>query len=312
MKITKEVKTGFVVIATLVAFYGLFNYLKGKNLFSAGNTYYIKYDHVGGLAPSKPVTVNGLRIGKVDEIKIVTTAQPIYFVATIKLDKKLDFSLNTLAQIHEPGMMSGPEIQLLLDYNGQMAQNGDTLQGSLKVGLMDSFAGELEPTKRKADSLLVSLNTTAANLNKLLDDETQASLKKTIKSLDVTLNSFTQTSNSANQLINDNNVQLKSTLTSTQKAIDKYSQVADKINNLELEKIIQNFEEVSAELNQTLANINNSKGTLGALLNDRELYDNLTQTAKSLDELLADMKENPNRYVQFSIFGKKQVQTKVD
>lgn len=313
MKISKEVKTGLVVIVTLVAFYSLYNFLKGKDLFSEGNTYYIKYDDVKGLAPSKPVTLQGLKVGRVEDIQIINDRGPVYLVATIKLNKKIDFSKNTIAQIHEPGMMSGAEIQLLLDYNGEIAQNGDTLRGEMKSSLLDSFSKDLEPTKMKLDSLLLSTNSAMSGVNRILDEENQNSLKEILKSLDTTLKSFgqtsqslTQTSNSANQMINDNNAQLKSTLASAQEAMDKFGNVADKMNNLELEKIMRNFEESSVKLNNIMAQIDNGEGTLGSLVNDRELYENLTNTSKTLDALLLDFKENPNRYVQFSIFGKKQ------
>lgn len=312
MKITKEVKTGFVVIMTLVSFYALYNYLKGKNLFTTGNTYYVKYDNVNGLLPSKPVTVNGLRIGRVDEIKIVDNVTPIYFVATIKLDKNIDFSKNTIAQIHEPGLMSGAEVRLLLDYQGEKAISGDTLSGDLKLSLMDSV-GDIDPIKERLDSLMIAVSSAVNGVDSLLDEENQNSFKQILKNLDETLISFgttsqslTRTSNSANQMIETNNAQLKTTLAATEKTMDKFGDVADKMTNLELEKIIKNFEESSAKLNTTLEKIDNGNGTLGALINDKELYDNLNKTSKSLDDILADLKENPNRYVQFSIFGKKQ------
>src|SRR5690606_9974306 len=116
MRISKEVKTGAVVIVTLLAFYALYNFLKGKNLFSAGNTYYVKYDDVSGLSPSKPVSVNGLRVGRVDEIQIMDKQSPIYFVVKLSLERDIDFSRNTVAEIYEPSMlMSGSEIRLLVD-----------------------------------------------------------------------------------------------------------------------------------------------------------------------------------------------------
>lgn len=315
MKITKEVKTGFVVIITLIAFYATYNYMKGKNLFAAGNTYYVKYDNVNGLSSSKPVTVKGLRIGRVDDIRIIDDVTPIYFVATIKLDKKISFSKNTIAQIHEPGMMSGAEVRLLLDYEGTMAVDGDTLIGDLKPSLLSSMGDDLQldQTKNKLDSLMVAVNAAASGVDNLLDNENQQSFKEILKNLDNTLISFgqtsqslTQTSNSANAMIEANNEQLKSTLAATEKTMDKFGDVADKMSNLELEKIIRNFEESSNRLNQTLAKINNGEGTMGALINDKELYDNLNKTSKNLEELISDLKENPNRYVQFSIFGKKQ------
>lgn len=304
------------MVLTLVGFYSLYNFLKGKNLFSSGNTYYIKYDDVSGLAPSKPVSVNGLRVGRVDEIKIMDKQSPIYFVVKISLEREIDFSKNTVAEIYEPGLMSGPEIRLLLDYQGPKAQNEDTLRALVKPSLTSMFSKELEPTKRKLDSLLVSVNSTMMSVDKLLDEENRQSLKNVLKNLDATLVTFngtaqsvTRTSDNANSLILENKAQLKNTLASAEQAIAKFGTMADKINNLELEKIIKNFEEASVTLNATLNKINSGEGTLGAMMNDKQLYDNLTRTSKTLDELLADLKENPNRYVQFSIFGKKQKPT---
>lgn len=311
MKISKEIKTGFVVIATLLSFYGLYNFLKGKNLFSTGNSYYIKYDNVSGLTPSKAVTVNGLRVGRVEEIKIVEGAVPIRFVAKIKLDRDLDFSINTIAEINE-GLMSDSEIRLLIEYTGEKAQNGDTLRGTLKGSVMDVITKELEPTKSRLDSLMVSFNSTVDNIDKLFDEENRITLKHVLKDLDKTLLAFAETSkavteasNSANQLILNNNEQLKSTLLATQESIEKFGNVADKINNLELEKIITEFGATSQKLNHLLEDINSGKGTLGAIVNDKTLYEGLLQTTQSLDDLLTDLKENPNRYVNFSIFGKK-------
>ncbi|SMC52876.1 MlaD family protein [Moheibacter sediminis] len=316
MRISKEVKTGVVVILTLVGFYSLFNFLKGKNLFASGNTYYVKYDDVSGLAPSKPVSVNGLRVGRVDEIKIMDKQSPIYFVVKISLERDIDFSKNTVAEIYEPGLMSGPEIRLLLDYKGPKARNEDTLRPLVKPSLTSMFSKELEPTKRKIDSLLVSVNSTMMSVDKLLDEENRQSLKNVLRNLDATLVTFngtaqsiTRTSDNANSLIIDNKAQLKNTLASAEQAIAKFGTMADKINNLELEKIIKNFEEASVNLNTVLAKVNSGEGTLGAMMNDKQLYDNLIQTSKTLDALLLDLKENPNRYVQFSIFGKKQKPT---
>jgi len=314
MRISKEVKTGAVVIVTLLAFYTLYNFLKGKNLFTAANTYYVKYDDVSGLAPSKPVSVNGLRVGRVDEIQIMDEQSPIYFVVKLRLERAIDFSKNTVAEIYEPSMlMSGSEIRLLVDYKGEKAKSGDTLRGLVRPSLTSMFSKELEPTKHKLDSLLTSVNSTMLSVDKLLDEENRKNLKNVLKNLDATLVSFngtaqslTRTSDNANELIAQNKEQLKNTLASAKQTMDKFGTMADKINNLELEKIIKNFEEASVSLNATLNKINNGEGTLGAMMNDKELYDNLTRTSKNLDALLVDLKENPNRYVQFSIFGKKQ------
>src|SRR5690606_16990134 len=239
MRISKEVKTGAVVIVTLLAFYALYNFLKGKNLFSAGNTYYVKYDDVSGLSPSKPVSVNGLRVGRVDEIQIMDKQSPIYFVVKLSLERDIDFSRNSVAEIYEPGLMSGAEVRLLLDYKGTRAENGDTLRGLVRPSLTSMFSKEFEPTKRKFDSLLISVNSTMQSVDKLLDEENRRSLKNILKNLDMTLNTFngtaqslTRTSDNANELISENKTQLKNTLASAEQTMDKFGTMADKINNL--------------------------------------------------------------------------------
>ena len=125
MKLSKELKIGIITIITLIGFFMLFNFLKGQNIFSSGRLFTVKFENVNGLAPSKPVSINGLRVGQVKEIKIIDTAKPIYFEVVISVEKNIQFSKQTVAEIYEPGIMSGPEIRLLLDYGSDVAKDGD-------------------------------------------------------------------------------------------------------------------------------------------------------------------------------------------
>lgn len=320
MKLSKEFKIGIVAVLTLIGFFMLFNFLKGQNIFSSGRLFTVKYENVNGLAPSKPVSVNGLRVGQVKEIKIIDTAKPIYFEVVISVEKNIEFSKKTIAEIYEPGIMSGPEVRLVLDYGPDIAKDGDYLQGRIAGGMLDGFTKQLSPTQAKLDSVLLSFNQTLGSVNKVLDPSTQQDIKAMLRNLNHTIDSFdktakslTETSNSANRLIATNEKTLNTTLTnasatmaSAKATVDKFGKTADKLNALELDQVIKNFENASKNLNTLLEDMNNGKGSLGKLAKDETLANELEATIKNMNELVTDLKKNPSRYVNISVFGKKQ------
>lgn len=320
MKISKEVKIGLVTILTLVSFFVLFNFLKGKNVFTSGRVFTVKYDNVNGLAPSKPVSVNGLRVGRVEEIKIIDDVQPIYFEVLISIQKDVQFSKKTVAEIYEPGIMSGPEIRLVLDYGKDVAQSGDYLPGRLATGMLAGLTDKLDPTQAKLDSVLLTLNKTLTSVDHMLDAENQQNLKNVLKNLNQTVSSFDRTaksiegtSNSANHLIASNEQVLQqtlknanATLASTKVTVEKFGQTADRLNSLQLDQTIKNFEMASNNLNTLLQDINNGKGSLGKLAKEDDIANDLKATIGNMNALVEDLKKNPSRYVNISVFGKKQ------
>ena len=280
----------------------------------------MKFENVNGLAPSKPVSINGLRVGRVEEIKIIDDQTPIYFEVLISIEKDVEFSKKTVAEIYEPGIMSGAEVRLLLDYGKDIAQSGDYLNGRVAGGMFAGITEQLGPTQTKIDSVLITLNKTLAGVDSMLDQENKQNLKvllknlnQTVTSFDATAKSIERTSNSANGLIAQNEQTIKktlnnanTTLASTQATIEKFGKTADKINAMELEKTIKNFEEASKNLNTLLADINNGKGSLGKLAKEDDIANELKATIQSVNSLVEDLKKNPSRYVNISVFGKKQ------
>ena len=320
MKISKEAKIGAITILTLVSFFILFNFLKGKNVFTSGRVFKVKYEDVSGLAPSKPVSINGLRVGRVEEIKIIDDKQPIYFEVLISVEKDVEFSKNTVAEIWEPGIMSGPEVRLILDYGTNKAVSGDFLPGRKAGGMLASLQTQLGPTQTKVDSVLVSLNKTLAGVNSILDEENKQNIKVLIKNLNQTVSSFDataksieKTSNSANSLIASNEKTIaktldnaNSTLSTAKVTVEKFGKTADKLNALELDKTIKNFEQASKNLTVLLEDINSGKGSLGKLAKEDDIANELQATIKNMNLLVEDLKKNPSRYVNISVFGKKQ------
>lgn len=326
MKISKELKIGVIAIISIIAFYWLFKFLQGENLFTKGKVVYATYNDVDGLLPTKPVNVNGLRVGRVDDIIIMEGNDSLYFVVKMIIEHELDFTVNTVAEIYEPGLMAGKMIKLNLSYDGRLAKSGDTLVSASKQSLMNMITDRLAPTQNRIDSVLISLNAVLDHFGTMTDEETNQSLKSVLRQLDATIfaigqtaNSLTATADNTNALVSNTNQNIES-LTSdaqtligtTNSTIEKYGDVAEKINESNLDQTLNEMNEAIASLNQTLQRIESSDGTLNKIINDPELYDNLNRSSENLNILMQDLKERPDRYVQFSVFGKKHKESKKD
>lgn len=319
MKISKELKIGVVAVVSLIAFYWLFKFLQGENLFTSGKVVYATYDNVDGLLPTKPVNVNGLRVGRVEDIIIKEGKDSLYFIVKMVIEHDLDFTVNSVAEIYEPGLMAGKQINLNLSYQGDLAKSGDTLISANNQSLMTMLSNKLAPTQNRIDSVLVTLNTALGRFGSMADEETNKSLKSVLKQLDATIyamektsNSLTNTLNNADKLISNTNKNINELTAGTDElvhttntTIGKYGDVADKINRIELEKTLDEINQATQSLSATLTRIENANGSLNKFIDDPALYNNLNSTAENLNALMSDLKNRPDRYVQFSVFGKK-------
>ncbi|MCB9202179.1 MAG: MCE family protein [Flavobacteriales bacterium] len=318
MKVSKEFKAGLIVVSTLLAFWFVFQFLKGRNLLTSENVFYVMYNEVSGLEKTKPVTISGLRVGIIKDIEpVLEQGKELTFKVTLQVDEKYPVYKNSIAEIYEPGMLSGKEIRIVYPKDKILAQSGEYLQGRLKSSLTSVLANEVEPLRDNLnktlidlDSTLVTATKTLGSVNGLLDKQTTQNIKTLISNLNTTVVSYKQTAEELNQFLAENNSKVSTLLESgnqamitTNTTVEKYGKVADKINELELQKTFASLEKTSASLNELLAKLNSNQGSAGKFINDAELYDNLTSTTNSLDLLLKDFKESPKRYVHFSIFG---------
>lgn len=319
LKISKELKIGVVAILSIVAFYWLFKFLQGENLFTSGKVVYATYHDVDGLLPTKPVNVNGLKVGRVEDIIIKEGNDSIYFIVKMVIEQDLDFTVNSVAEIYEPGLMAGKMIKLNLSYDGRLAKSGDTLVSANNQSLMTMLSNKLAPTQSRIDSVLVTLNSALDRFGSLADEETNQSLKSVLRQLDATIyamgqtaNSLKETSDNTDVLISNANKSIEGLTQDTRvlvgtsnSTIKKYGEVADKINEANIEKTLNEINEATTALSSTLKRLESSEGTLNKIINDPQLYNNLNSTAENLNILMSDLKERPDRYVQFSVFGKK-------
>ncbi len=313
MKISKEIKVGIIALLTIAAFWWLFNFLKGNDLFTQGNNFYVYYDNVAGLAETRGVTLNGLKVGRVEEIEPQKTGNAQYnFKVKLVIDDNFELTKNTIAEIYEPGFMSGKEIRLIPDSKGEIAKSGDILIGKVNTSLTEMLSKEIMPVKDNLNIVLMELDSTLNSTQKLLDAENTAQIKQAVRNLNGTILSFKSNSENVNTLLNNNQQKISSLLDNSnamvseaKTTIGKYGTLADKLNKVELEKTMAQLEQNLNQLNTLLDKANRGEGSLGKLLNDKELYDNLNTSSKNLSLLLEDFKKNPKNYVNFSVFGKR-------
>lgn len=296
---TKEVKIGLSVTVALALLIWGFNFLKGINLFTPTNHYYLKYEKLDGLVVSNGVYINGFKIGQVDEIKYdFTKAEP--FGIRITINKDIVVPQGSIAYLFDESMLGEKGINLVLSDAKENHSAGDTLTCAVDQGLFGTIA-ELVPTLKStinhADSLIVSVQ------DLVNSPEIAASLDN-IKSMTAELQksslSLSKVMNNDLPLIVDNIGSVTNDLRG----------ITDNLNKIDFNDIAYSIDTTMTNLQQFTERINSTDGTIGLLLNDKGLYNELTNTMSSANNLLIDLKANPKRYVHFSLFGAKEKKKK--
>lgn len=303
MKLTKEVKTAILAIGTILLFIFGYTYLKGTNLLDSNRLYYVKYDNVEGLAKSSTVTINGLIVGKVSDIKLEPSGKGVVVEFTVEND--FEFSKQSVVKIYSGGLISSKSLGIFPEYNGVMAKKGDTLPGEIEQGMLDAVTARLGPLEKKVETTLATVDTLLLGVTDLIDEKTRRNLKETIATLNTTARSFQTISKNVDVLLGDNKEKLNNTLANLEITSTNFARLSDSLSKIETGKMVADLESLTSKMNAIVTQINDGEGNLGKLMKDDQLYQNMEGASKQLEQLLEDMKLNPKRYVHFSLFGKK-------
>ncbi len=263
------------------------------------------YPNVGGLQPGTPVSINGYDVGKVNDIRFIDKKGNLLVTFTVGND--FAFSKNSRAELYDTGIIGGKGLQIVPVFDGgSMAQSGDTLSTKTRPGLTELAQEKLTPLFKKFESAVSDADSVLINVNEVLDSKTKNDLRGAISGLSELIHSLQGSANSLNKILRTNEGKLDSSLTNFQKLTHSFSKLADSLNNAGIPRTLGNLESTIANLDKVMAKIERGDGTLGKLMNNKELYDNLNNASRELDLLLQDFRLNPKRYVNVSVFGKKQ------
>ncbi len=304
MKLTREIKTAILVIASILLFIWGYSFLKGSDLFSNHRTFYIEYDNVEGLSQSAPVTINGLIVGKVEKITLNQANGKLL----VQIQMKNDFEVpkSSKANIYEPGFIGGKQIQIVPNFEDtNYAQSGDYLQGEVVPGLLGNLTDKLQPLQEKIEKVTISADAVLTNINDVLDEKTKQNLKSGIEKMNNILTEFAQTASEINGLVTRNTQNIDGTIANLNRVSSNFASISDSIASANVGQAIKNMEKTLADVNTIIADLNSGKGSMGKLLKDDALYNNFTKTSKELELLLQDLRLNPTRYINVSLFGKK-------
>lgn len=302
MKISREVKTAILVVSGIVLMILLFNYLKGINLLDNNAEYHTTFDY-NALSSSASVTIKGNNIGKITKIEYDNRTGKTK--VSISIDGDLKFSTNSIIRLYETGLMGGNALAIVPEPGDQMAKSGDFLQSEIEPGLIRSLTQNFSGLSSNLGNTMQSADTLLINLNKLVTDDTEEGLKRTIAELNITIASFNRLSNSMNALVSKNDAELTSAIKNFNTVASNLTVLSADLKDVKLSQSVAKLENTLENIDALMADVKNGNGTLGKLMTDEKLYKNLEGASLQLEQLLQDFKLNPKRYVHFSVFGKK-------
>ncbi len=310
MKIRNETKVGVLAAFALALLIIGYNFLKGNSIFSSETTLYARYTQVDGLGVSKPVLINGFQIGRVDKLALEENGT---ILATLKIKDEYQIPINTLARLESTDLLGGKAIVMVLGNSREMAPDGFILNANVEKSLMES----VQPVQKKAEMIITKMDSILTSVNSILNPNFQKNVDRSFTSIASTLGALEATSKKVDALVGSESSKLSSILSNVETITVNFKNngakidailanlntVTDKAAALNFKQTVDNANKAIADLQGMVSELKSGKGTLGQLLNDTKMYDNLTNASKNLDNLMIDLKANPKRYVHFSVFG---------
>jgi phospholipid/cholesterol/gamma-HCH transport system substrate-binding protein len=303
VKISKEVKVALLGVVAIVALVLGYTFLRGSNIFSKSRPFYAVYDSVDGLTVSNPVLLNGVKVGIVQDVQLEPSLKN-KIVVTMDIDKKVDIGDSTIANLSSSSILGGKAINLEMGLNTKRFEGGDTLIANVETSITDMLSAKAMPLAGRIDSTLIRIN---AILNEESKKSIQATLKNTQAASEILKNILTMNQQNITGIttnLNDLSYSLKSTQRKFDQMAGNLNTLTDTLKAAEINKMVRNLNATVAEAQTAVQKFNQNSGTLGKLMNDDSLYNNLNNSARNMDALMIDLKANPKRYVHFSVFGK--------
>jgi len=311
MKISNEIKVGAVALITIIAFILMFQFLKGTALFTSTDTYHIVYDNIAGLTESNPVEINGYQAGVVQDVRLINDGSGRILVS-LSVDKHFNIPEDTKAEITTATLIAGMKIVLRMGASSEMCHDHDTISGYVATSILEKLSGTLSPLEDNISSIVIRLDSVITAINSVLTPEMTGNLRSTMANVSgVTADLKQVTESRKDELMKaiDEIQAFTAMLAANNSSIDStlknLGRISGAVADADLETSLMSLKSSLKGLDTIVTGISKGEGSAGKLVTNDSLYTNLSNTLYNLDMLLRDMKENPKKYVHFSLFGRK-------
>lgn len=314
MKISKDSIIGLVVIGAIAILIWGINFLKGFNMLSSEQSFCAKYERVDGLKKSSPVTLRGYKIGQIKSIQFSSKADNL--IVEFSISNEFQLPKDTEARIVSSDIMGTKEIQLLPGKSKLTLSTRDTLLGSMEGDLKEQVSMQMLPLKRKAENLMSSVDSVLSVIQYIFNKDTRENLTRSFSSIEQTFQKLENTSGTLDTIVTGQKTHMENiisnvdSITTNLKENNKnisniltnFSSISDSLKAVEIAETINNAKLTLKQSNEILEKINTGQGSMGMLINNDTLYMNLEAASNSLTNLLIDLKNNPKKYMHFSLF----------
>jgi len=319
VKLSKEFKIGIVVVFAIGAFIWGLSFLKGSNLFSHKYYLYAIYPKIDGLIPANPLLVNGYKIGQINEIELIKKDGEYKVLVKFLLTEDVQIPRRSVAKAVSSDLLGSKAVEIIYSNSSEFVKNGDTLVAETEESLKSSVDKRIAPLQAKAENLISSIDSVMVVVNSVLNTKTRENLDKSFESVRKAILTLEQTAYKLDDLVGSEKAKISSILTHLNGITTNLDKNGDRIDNIlknlsnmsdslakaQIKEAIANADKSMKELNILLSGINQGQGTLGKLAKNDTLYYNLNRSTEDLDKLLKDLRYNPERYIHFSVFGRK-------
>jgi phospholipid/cholesterol/gamma-HCH transport system substrate-binding protein len=317
LKYSREIKVGLFAVIGIALLVAGYNFLKGFNPLRGYNKYYVVYNSVDGVVKSTQVTINGLKVGQVEDIHMLHEGDPSQLVVTLVVENSIKLPFGTTATVASSGLLGSTDIVINPVQGAQFYANKDTLIAAYQESLQGAIKKIVDPIKEKSEKVLITLDNMLNSMNQLFDSTGTKRLEASIDDFSYTMHHVRNVTGRMDQLTEEEYNSLKAMFENLEsitrslrnnneaiaKSLKNVSRITDSIAAADLTATINHTRDVMREFSTTLDKINRGEGTLGKMANDTSLYSNLNNTSKELNSLMADMQAYPGRYFSVSVFG---------
>jgi len=286
-----------------------YSFLKSTSIFDDNLTLHAVYDDVGGLQPGTAVSINGKNVGTVNAVKFKDATGKL--LVTFSVNRDLTFTKESKVELYDTGLIGGKGLRINPSFEGAALVTGDYLETSTRASLSEVADQKLSPILEKFESALTDADSVMLNVNAVLDSKAKKDLRQSISDLSTLMTDLKGAGGTLNKLLKNNESKLDNSLTNFEKLTSNFAKLSDSLNKAGLGRTLASLEATVSKMNSLMARIEKGDGTLGKMMKDDELYANLNSASRELDLLLQDFRLNPKRYVNVSVFGKKQKDYKV-